>query len=344
MSPIQITVFTGYLGAGKTTTILSVLSQLPKDYKVVLLKNEYGDVEVDSKIAEQASITAVSEILNGCMCCILVGQMKNALLEIRDNYRPDRVVIESSGSALPATLALQIRQLEGEYPGDFKLDSIVTVIDAENFEGYEDQSPTAKLQAKFCDVILVNKWEHVSERQLDIVMDHLHTLNDLTPKLRCNERNGVSSDLIFGLDTKLYSLGGEVHPSTHMDEVETRTIWKGTRPVIGGHSHDLGSCCLLEHSEPPELNPVDSLITREQLDSTLNALSKESIYRVKGFVQLHENDELSLFILNWAFGRYDLVKVSNTSNTNFRLTVMGERGEVKRWAQKLAKDLQAHFA
>jgi len=48
MSPIQITVFTGYLGAGKTTTILSVLSQLPKDYKVVLLKNEYGDVEVRS--------------------------------------------------------------------------------------------------------------------------------------------------------------------------------------------------------------------------------------------------------------------------------------------------------
>lgn len=72
-----------------------------------------------------------------------------------DKYRPDRVIIESSGSALPATLALQIRQLEEEYIGDFKLDSIVTVIDAENFAGYDDESPTAKLQAKFCDVILV---------------------------------------------------------------------------------------------------------------------------------------------------------------------------------------------
>lgn len=65
-SPIPITVFTGFLGAGKTSVILSLLPQLPKDYRVVLLKNEFGDIEVDSKLAEQSSLTAVSEILNGC--------------------------------------------------------------------------------------------------------------------------------------------------------------------------------------------------------------------------------------------------------------------------------------
>lgn len=80
---IPITVFTGFLGAGKTSVILSLLPKLPKDYKVVLLKNEFGDVEVDSKLAQESSLTAVSEILNGCMCCVLVGQMQNALIEIR---------------------------------------------------------------------------------------------------------------------------------------------------------------------------------------------------------------------------------------------------------------------
>ena len=84
---IPITVFTGFLGAGKTSIILSLLPRLPKDYKVVLLKNEFGDVEgeagalvigrttmlmlslhtVDSQLAKQSSLTAVSEILNGCM-------------------------------------------------------------------------------------------------------------------------------------------------------------------------------------------------------------------------------------------------------------------------------------
>ncbi|KAF8962703.1 hypothetical protein BDZ97DRAFT_1823586, partial [Flammula alnicola] len=61
----------------------SLLPKLPKDYKVVLLKNEFGDVQVDSKLAQQSSLLAVSEILNGCMCCVLVGQMQTALLEIR---------------------------------------------------------------------------------------------------------------------------------------------------------------------------------------------------------------------------------------------------------------------
>ncbi len=83
MSFIPITVITGFLGAGKTSLILSLLPQLPADYKVVLLKNEFGDVQgkhpivfstpemitasVDSKLAQQSSLTAVSEILNGCM-------------------------------------------------------------------------------------------------------------------------------------------------------------------------------------------------------------------------------------------------------------------------------------
>lgn len=72
----------------------------------------------------------------------MVGLVENALIEIRDKYRPDRILIESSGSAFPATLALQIRQLE---PQGFKLDGILTVIDCVNFRGYEDTSPSAKV-------------------------------------------------------------------------------------------------------------------------------------------------------------------------------------------------------
>lgn len=84
MASIPITVFTGFIGAGKTTIILSLLSKLPKGYKAVLLKNEFGDIEgttishdirllendvrsVDSQLAKQSSLMAVSEILNGCL-------------------------------------------------------------------------------------------------------------------------------------------------------------------------------------------------------------------------------------------------------------------------------------
>lgn len=359
-TPIAITVFTGFLGAGKTSVILSLLPKLPKDYKIVLLKNEFGDVEVDSQLAKQSSLAGVSEILNGCMCCVLVGQMKTALLEIRDNFRPDRIIIECSGSAFPATLAFQIRELERETNLDFKLDAILTVIDAENFTGYEDTSPTARMQASYTDLIIINKWEHISERALDLLLDHLNTLNDQTPKVKCEGRNGVDPSLIFGLDSKLY-LGSEdrseVTESSHHDEVETVTVYRGDAPERLGthkhdheHSHGIDSACECSHeaSAPSTIaNASDDsspyqpeTLTEAILSDALKSLSKEVVWRVKGFVRT----ENGLFILNWAFGRYDLTNTDNldpSTRAGFvkdvvKLTLMGERGEVKRAARKFS--------
>jgi hypothetical protein len=78
-----------------------------------------------------------------------------------EQYKPDRIIIECSGSAFPATLAFQLRELERETEGDLKMDAIVTVIDAENFIGYEDTSPTAKMQASYTDVILIVRPSHI---------------------------------------------------------------------------------------------------------------------------------------------------------------------------------------
>ncbi|KZT73484.1 cobW-domain-containing protein [Daedalea quercina L-15889] len=346
---IPITVFTGFLGAGKTSIILSLLPKLPEDYRVVLLKNEFGDVEVDSQLAKQSSLAAVSEILNGCMCCVLVGQMKTALLEIREKYRPDRIIVECSGSAFPATLAFQIRELERETEDDLKLDAIVTVVDAENFTGYEDTSPTARMQASYTDVILINKWEHVSDRALDILIDHLNTLNDLTPKVRCEGRAGVDPNLIFGLDSKLFLAEAEHPHANHHDEVETVTVFKGGQaPHSHDHSHAHEGPC--HHSvappaqatEQPHAGATDT-IDEESLTNALSGLSKETTWRVKGFVRTADG----IRILNWAFGRFDLSPSSADGlrdRSALLLTVMGERGEVKRAARKFAEKLGASVA
>ncbi|TCD61495.1 hypothetical protein EIP91_008378 [Steccherinum ochraceum] len=369
--PIAVTVFTGFLGAGKTSVILSLLPRLPKDYKVVLLKNEFGDVEVDSQLAKQSSLAAVSEILNGCMfvpggsliilaiiahaslprCCVLVGQMKTALLEIREKYRPDRIIIECSGSAFPATLAFQIRELERETHNDIKLDAILTVIDAENFAGYEDTSPTAKMQASYTDLIIINKWEHVSERALDLLVDHLNTLNDLTPKIRCEGRNGVDPSLIFGLDSKLFLAQEQTAPNHH-DEVETVTV--ATRPIHthAGHASSCSACA--DHnaggdhkheeglsSDHDQAIATDKPLQRAALEAALSGLSKETVWRVKGFVHLDDGHH----ILNWAFGRYDLTSIPDADGAavagQVKFTVMGERGEVKRAARKFAEAIHA---
>lgn len=160
MAPIQITIITGFLGSGKTTLILNLIPQLKAanpDYKLALLKNEFGDLAVDSQLASSNAISGVREMLNGCICCNLVGQLSSALKELQAQVTPDRIIIETSGSAFPATLAMEINRLARQ-TGQYVLDGVVSVIDVENWKGYEDTSVTARLQAKYTDLIVFNKY------------------------------------------------------------------------------------------------------------------------------------------------------------------------------------------
>ncbi|KAG9127179.1 hypothetical protein FRC07_000329 [Ceratobasidium sp. 392] len=267
-------------------------------------------------------------------------------------YHPDRIIIESSGSAFPATLAFQIRELEKETKGDFKLDAIVTVVDAENFTGYEDTSPTAKMQAQYTDVILLNKWELVSERDLDIVIDHLSTLNDLTPKLRCEGKSGVPPNLLFGLDSKQFldvpETGSAKQGGDHHSEVETMTLHRGAADLLPQHHHTH------EHDQDHDSNGTTDqpVLTSELLEDALSTLPKDCVYRVKGFISVQSASSGSgVFVLNWAFGRFELVPLTTSprnpavermASGDLLLTVMGAVGDVKRYAAKLAQRLGAH--
>ena len=95
--------------------------------------------------------------------------MKSALQEIKEKLNPDRILVETSGSAFPGPIAWQIREMKDE---GFLLDGIVTVIDCVNFTGYEDVSYTAKLQAQYTDVILMNKWELVRTMEYEHLSEH----------------------------------------------------------------------------------------------------------------------------------------------------------------------------
>jgi len=269
---------------------------VPPTYKIALLKNEFGDVAVDSLLVQQgsSSIATVKEMLNGCVCCVLVGQMSNALKEIRDVHRPDRIIVETSGSAFPAPIAWQIRQLA---PEGFKLDAIVTVVDCANFRGYEDRSYTAKMQAQYTDLILLNKHEQVAERDLDEVIDRINDLNTDTPRIKVNVKNGdVQPDLLFGLDTRLFETMGHSHYDSGHHEREVDLI--SVRLVVA----------------PSTVVDV----------SALAALPKENVFRIKGTIP----GSNGLAIVNIAFGRYEeptAVGSNHTANTaSVNLTFMGD--------------------
>ncbi|KAF9168147.1 hypothetical protein DFQ26_001040 [Actinomortierella ambigua] len=325
---VPITVFTGFLGSGKTTVILGLLKDLPTDYKVCLLKNEFGDVAVDSELAKEGNIE-VQEMLNGCMCCVLIGQMKLGLLEIKEKYNPDRIIIETSGSAFPAPIAWQIRQMKDD---GFVLDSIVTVIDCVNFEGYEDVSYTAKLQAQYTDLILLNKHELVSERDMDRVIDRVNDLNTDTPKVLCHKDGGVSPDLMFGIDTKLFQLEQQQHPD-HSDKVNKE------HAENGGHDHHDNEVDLVQVLISGDGKAAHALSSRPKFEAFLKTLDKESVYRLKGLVRLTDLEadsssdqpsEGTLCIVNHAFGRWTITPIErdlsgelDKQHVQVKITTMG---------------------
>lgn len=239
---------------------------------------------------------------------------------------------------------------------------MVTVIDCKNFKGYEDTSPSAKLQAKYTDLHLLTKHEECSEREYDILLDYLGELTDETPHIKVSKDKPIRPEVIFGLDTQLFklederdtweALGGK---GQHMDEVETRSVWRGGAQP-GKHEHPEGETC---KSCPKGEATEGGQLSREQLDTALKLPFE--IYRVKGIVRFPAESETGgaangevqkpeTYILNWAFGGYDLTRAPALDDSPdlegvvCRLTVMGERGEVNRRARKIAEVLGAQYA
>jgi G3E family GTPase len=134
-SRIPITIITGFAGSGKTTLILNLLPQLRAEnpgYKLALIKNEIGDLNVDSQLAAAAEMTGSQELLGDCICCTNVGQIGDALATLDKECNPDRIIIETSGSAEPLKLVLEVNRLAKE-SGRYELDGIISVVDAENW-------------------------------------------------------------------------------------------------------------------------------------------------------------------------------------------------------------------
>ena len=143
----KIDIFSGFLGAGKTTLIKKLIKEAYSGEKLVLIENEFGEIGVDGGFMQDAGIT-VNELNSGCICCSLVGDFAKALNEVYERYKPDRILIEPSGVG---KLSDVIRAVERAGLKDCAVNSFTTVVDAakckiymKNFgEFFNDQVDTA---------------------------------------------------------------------------------------------------------------------------------------------------------------------------------------------------------
>ena len=141
----KIDIFSGFLGAGKTTLIKKLLDEAFKGEKVVLIENEFGEIGIDGGFLKDAGVE-ITEMNSGCICCSLVGDFGTSLKEVLTKFTPDRVLIEPSGVGKLSDVIKAVENIEGEI--DAKLNNFVTVADALKCKNYYFKQYTKNVSRK----------------------------------------------------------------------------------------------------------------------------------------------------------------------------------------------------
>jgi G3E family GTPase len=163
---IPVTIITGFLGSGKTTLLNHILSN-QEGLKTAVLVNEFGEIGIDNDLLVTTGDDMV-ELSNGCICCTINNDLVNAVYKVLE--RPDKVdylVVETTGLADPLPVAMTF--LGTDLRDVTRLDSIVTVVDAENFSIDLFNSQAAENQIAYADILLLNKADLVDEADLDLL-------------------------------------------------------------------------------------------------------------------------------------------------------------------------------
>lgn len=262
---VPITLLTGYLGAGKTTLLNYVLNN-QKGYKVAVIVNDIGEVNIDANLIERgASIVeedkdSVVPLQNGCICCNLKTDLMNQIMSLCEGGKYDYILIEASGICEPMPIAQSIEALSGNtgdrsMPAVCRLDNIVAVVDAlrlvDEFaggnsllkKGLEEHDIEALLvqQIEFCNTILINKTDLVTAEQLREVKKVVRILQP-EAKMIETQKGVVDLKEILGTNAfdfeKVYSTAGwikelEEHENARDDEDEVNGHHEH-----GEHSHE----------------------------------------------------------------------------------------------------------
>ena len=204
----KIDIVSGFLGAGKTTLIKKLLAEAYKGEKLVLIENEFGEINIDGGFLKESGIQ-ISEMSAGCICCSLVGDFNKALKDVEAQFHPDRILIEPSGVGKLSDVIVAVENTVKDVP-EMKLNSFVTVADAtkvkvymKNFgEFYNNQIETAS-------TIILSRTDSIAQFKLDNAVSMLREHNQVATIITTPWNQLTGEQLVEAMEGKA-SLAAEL--------------------------------------------------------------------------------------------------------------------------------------
>ena len=220
----KIDIFSGFLGAGKTTLIKKLLQEAYKGEQVVLIENEFGEIGIDGGFLKEAGIE-IREMNSGCICCSLVGDFGEALKEVITTYHPDRIIIEPSGVGKLSDVIKAVQKVENEV--DITLNSFTTVVDVTKCKMYmKNFGEFFSNQIEYAGTVILSRTDtpKATDEKVQTAVELIRSLN----------KNAAV------ITTPIEQLSGEKILDTmeHNRSLEKELMEEEVCPVCGGHHHE----------------------------------------------------------------------------------------------------------
>ncbi|MCQ6562625.1 CobW family GTP-binding protein [Paenibacillus mendelii] len=319
---VPVHLLSGFLGSGKTTLLNRVIDYYKAaDVKAAVIMNELGDVNLDGQIIGED--VPMAEMLGGCLCCTIRGDLSLELKTLLDEYGPDVVLIESTGAANPMEIMDAVTETAMYARVDLR--TVVTVVDGpELLSRSRKGGRTFKLmqeQIRCATDLIVNKADKLAPEEIIEVQQLVRELNEyapLTVTVRCVTEMGI-----FDPD-RASSANGRIAPAAHTGHV------CGANCTHGEHGHDeqgteehhSGSHAHASHEHVMALThyltrPVNS----HDFEDFMARLPKE-VYRAKGILTFADTN--SRFLFQYAYRELDFMRVTPQSRVNDVAVFIGE--------------------
>ena len=300
----KVDIFSGFLGAGKTTLIKKLIKEAYGSEKIVLIENEFGEIGIDGGFLKDAGIE-ITEMNSGCICCSLVGDFSKALKKVVSEYAPDRIIIEPSGVG---KLSDVIRAVENTHESELSLNAFVTVADVKKCKMYmKNFGEFFNDQIEHAGCIVLSRTQDASDEKIAeavaLIREHNPEAVIVTTPweelsgetiLSAMERKNTLEVALHHLDEEVCPVCGHHHDHDHDHEHEHE------------HEHDHDHCgCGHDHDHEHHHHHADEVFeswgketarkyTEDEIKEALSKLSDEAKYgvilRAKGILPSDGNE------------------------------------------------------